>query len=105
MSDPEWELECLRKAIARHRQWAIELKLTRGQSRMLALLYKREVCSHEALQMMTDHGVDNSTNANPVYVHRINKKLKSTGARIVAVWGVGYRLEGRDKLKKHIIHI
>lgn len=49
ISEEERELGCLRRAITRERSWNPDLGLSRGQARMLSLLYKRQAVRPEAL--------------------------------------------------------
>lgn len=102
ISEEEMELDCLRRAITRERSWNPDLQLSRGQARMLALLYKREAVRPEALAA-TYGGDPTNTASIRVGVSRLRGKLP-LGVGIVAEHNL-YRLTGKERLTEHIVRI
>jgi hypothetical protein len=102
MTDVEWELECLRKAIGRDRQWHPDLGLSPGLGRMLSLAYKRDFVRPHALAAVYGGDPDNIESVR-VGVVRLRQRLPK-GVRLVNKKGL-YKLEGKEKLRDFIIRI
>lgn len=100
----ELELESLRRAITRQREFSPELGLWAGEARMLALLYKRPACKPEALSAVYSGNAESSSNESiRVGISRMRRKLPA-GVGIHHSRG-SYRLTGKDILKDYIIRI
>ena len=102
ISKEERELGCLRRAITRERSWNPDLGLSRGQARMLSLLYKRQAVRPEALAA-TYGGDPNNIDSIRVGISKLRGKLPR-GVCIVAQNNL-YRLTGKERLRDHIVRI
>lgn len=67
-----------------------------GLLEVLLLRVGRLVSKDQLVDHLCGWGEEVSNNAIEVYVHRLRKKLESSGARIVTVRGLGYCLEKPD---------
>jgi hypothetical protein len=102
MTDVEWELQCLRKAIGRDRQWHPALGLSPGLGRMLSLAYKRDFVRPHALAAVYG-GDPDAIESVRVGVVKLRQRLPK-GVKLVNVKGF-YRLEGKEKLCDFIVRI
>jgi DNA-binding response OmpR family regulator len=64
-----------------------------GLLEILLLRAKRLVSKDQLVDHLCGWGEEVSHNAIEVYVHRLRKKLESTGVNIITVRGLGYYLE------------
>ena len=67
-----------------------------GLLEVLLLRVGRLVSKDQLVDHLCGWGEEVSNNAIEVHVHRLRKKLESSGARIVTVRGLGYCLEKPD---------
>jgi len=99
----ELELDNLRRAITRGREFDPELGFTAGQRRMLSLLFKRLYVRPEALgAILSGSGVYNGPSLRAT-VSMLRRKLPD-GVVIEHRQGF-YQLIGKEELKKYIIRI
>ena len=99
----ENELDCLRRAIGRNREFQCQLGLSKGEARLLALLYKRERVSREALAAVYCTAGKINLDSIKVAISRIRKKLPS-GTGVVKD-RKSYKLLGKDKVEPYIERI
>jgi len=57
----------------------------------------RMISKNQFVDLLCEWGEEVTTNAIEVYIHRLRKKLDPSGARIITVRGLGYRLEPEKK--------
>lgn len=99
----EAELDNLRRAITREREWHPDLRLTAAESRMLALLYKRSGCRKEALASVLTGDASSSLDSVKTIISRLRKKLPP-GCGIAIVQGF-YSITNKPALKPYIVRI
>ena len=103
-------LRQLRAAIHRERAFDLRLKLSPAQARGLALLYKRSICTKQALESVIVANPDMSDvpgDVVKVHISHIRRKLRPFNIEIITCWGHGYALkpEHKEKLKPLIVSI
>jgi len=96
--DDVLDLGSLRLDLAARRAFVdgVEAELTRIEFEVLAALARRAgaaVSRQWLVSHVLDPDRDGTERTLDVHVSRLRKKLGPTGARVVTVWGVGYRLE------------
>ena len=72
-----------------------------GLLEILLLRAKRLVSKDQLVDHLCGWGEEVSHNAIEVYVHRLRKKLESTGVNIITVRGLGYYLEKPAEERRH----
>lgn len=97
--DHELELDNLRRAITREREFDPKLQLWKGEARMLALLYKRPGVRMEALCAVTGSEPESVR----VQLSRLRKKLPD-GVGIASIGGF-YSLTGKDIMRDYVVRI
>lgn len=96
----ENELDCLRRAIRRDRQFSNDLRLSKGEAKMLALLYKRERVRAEALAAVFCNGGLFNADSLKVGLSRLRQKLPA--GCVISKEMRSYRLHGREQVKQYI---
>lgn len=72
-----------------------------GLLEILLLRARRLVSKDQLVDHLCGWGEEVSHNAIEVYVHRLRKKLESTGVNIITVRGLGYYLEKPAEERRH----
>jgi len=74
------------------------LGLTKTQSAMFERLEKSEMATREALLSVIEQTTGQPSNPKSLdtMIHYMRRRLKGSGHQIRTVWGVGYRLTGKD---------
>lgn len=84
-------------------QFVPEWRLSEQQSRLLAMIYNRQLANYEQIVVAFDiqRRADGNDDQNHVKVvaHYLRKKLKPHGIKFNTVWGVGYAADSENKAR------
>ena len=101
----EIALADLRRSLARERVFSPKLGLTAGESRMLALLYKREYVRPEALRVTYMDTLEGSQDYTSMRVGISKMRRKLPAGVVIHVAKGFYELTGKEVLRDYIIRI
>ncbi len=84
----------LEDALAPEGMIPLSFRLTASERRVLAALYRREICTKDMLHLASSKGEHPETGLKivDVYICKLRRKLKPHGLGIETIWGQGYRL-------------